>query len=294
MKYPAIGAESTKLLLTMGSILISSPALGDVIYEQNFESWSNADAMWSTQTTSSLGGAYSRVLGRFGTESASLNILATQGNSSGGSSPSTGVHEVNLKWYEDNQIRQSFPESPGGGGGPGGSNGSGSTNDHPINFNDLDIGGGAAGPAMFEAGTYVLHFDLMLFDSWDGNSPEWGTDSISVAVNGQTLFHEVFHSTSDEFDTIFPDERPGLNAFDPQWGDSIYRDLTVTIDLLEAVDQLNIDFLGVISQDITDESWGLDNILVERLSDARSLAVPAPGALSLLGLGGVICTRRRR
>lgn len=292
MQYLAIGADNTKLLLTLGVILVSSPALGDVIYEQNFESWSNADSMWSTNTTSSLGGAYSTVLGRFGTESASLNILATQGNSSGGSSPSTGVHEVNLKWYEQNQIRESFPDSAGGGGG--GSIGGNSSNGRPINFNDLDTGGGVAGPPMFEAGTYLLHFDLMLFDSWDGNSPMWGTDSVSVAVNGVTLFNEVFHSSTSEYETIVADERPGLNAFDPQWGDSIYRDLTVTIELTQAVDRLSIDFLGVISQDIDDESWGLDNILVERLTGARSSVVPAPGVLSLLGLGGMIGSRRRR
>ena len=300
MRTLAFRVNTTGLILLLGTALAPSSALADVIYQENFENWNNSNAQWSSSTQASLGGTYSTILGRFGAESIRLNIQATTANSGGnaGGEPGSTPFNITTTQFSNNHERQPYPDSSGGGGQGG------PTGDTDFDIPQLNLGGAISdgtnpGPPMFGPGTYAVHFDLMLFDSWDGNYAPYGPDSFAVAVNGQTLFDERFYSSAYGSNLNFrnPDEVPALNAYDTLWADSIYRDITVLIELTQATDQLNIDFIGSTTQSLNDESWGLDNILIESISPARSTSVPeipAPGTLMILGGSMGMLTRRKR
>ena len=135
----------------------------------------------------------------------------------------------------------------------------------------------------------------MLFDSWDGDWGVNGTDSFAVAFNGETVFNEIFFAHLTERNFRAADEIPGLNAYNTRWVDNIYRNITIEIDIEQSVDHITLDFIGSPNQSINDESWGLDNVLVERLSTIGSVPeVPAPSSLLLLGSGFGLVTRRKR
>lgn len=290
--------RGAKALLAGGAMFGASLASGDVIYQQDFENWSNAGGLWSSNTQASLGGPYTNVLGRFGTESVRLSILATPSNSSGnsGDEPDTTPFNINVNHLDRDHTRESFPDSSGG-GGHGGPIGDTNFDQPQIDLGGTITNGNNTGDPMFGAGIYAVHFDLMLFDSWDGDYAPYGPDSISVAINGQTLFNEFFHSSAygSGFNFRDPDETPALNAYDGRWIDSIYRDITILVELTEASESLSIAFSGNTSQGLADESWGLDNILVERVSGLRSTPeVPVPGTLAILGGGLGLLGRRKR
>lgn len=287
-------------LLLLSGLCLGSPALGDVIYQQDFEDWNNTDGLWSNQTTANLGGSYTTVLGRFSTTTVNLNIRATldnSGSSNGGGNPSdSNSFNITLDSYEDHKSPVPvFDNSSGGLGQPGPS-----TPPEPdtprLGLGGAVSGGNTPGEPMFGPGTYAVHFDLMLFDSWDGDYAPNGPDSISIGVNGVTRFSEFFHSSSypEGFNFREPDETPADNAYDARWEDSIYRNITVLFDLDEEVDALDIDFIGNTSQDLADESWGLDNIMIEQVSSFRTVPVPVPGTLAIFGMGLGLVGRRKR
>jgi len=290
-----LNLRSAKLLLASGAILGTSLASADVIYQQDFENWNNAGAQWSTSTKSTLGGPYSTVLGRFGNDSVTLNVLATRDNNGGFGSPDGNPFNITHDTVDDQQNALPFLDQSGGGG----SGGTGeSTHDSPT-FNlgqAIQDQNANQGPPRFGPGSYSLRFDLMLFDSWDGNDPTWGTDSVSVNINNETKFNEVFLSYTDQYNTWNPSEVPEFNAYDDQWIDRIFRDIEVEFELTQATDLLSIEFIGQISQSINDESWGIDNISLELNSLARTSSpqVPVPGTLVALGGGLGLMSRRKR
>lgn len=283
-----------KLLLVGGMLIGSSAANADVIYQQDFENWSNAQGLWSSQVVADLGGPYTKVLGRYGTDRVTLNLLATEANSSGGGQPSGGPHDVTLNWFHDNDFSEPIPEGSGGGGWAGSGN-NGNLDGPTIDFGDLNTGGdngGNSGPPMFVAGTYAVHFDLMQFDSWDGYNTPHGMDSFAVEINGERVFDEFLFVGTLDRNFRLPDETPSQNVYNPNWADHIYRDIVLLVELSDPTDRLQIDFIGSLSQSLADESWGIDNILVERVVSGS--AVPAPGVLSLFGAGLGLVSRRKR
>ena len=243
-------------LLLLSGLCLGSPALGDVIYQQDFEEWNNTDGLWSNQTTANLGGSYTTVLGRFSTTTVNLNIRATldnSGSSNGGGNPSDGnSFNITLDSYEDHKS--------------------------PVPVFDNSSGGlGQPGPS---------------------TPPEPDTPRLGLggAVNGVPRFSEFLHSSSypEGFNFREPDETPADNAYDARWEDSIYRNITVLFDLDEEVDALDIDFIGNTSQDLADESWGLDNIMIEQVSSFRTVPVPVPGTVAIFGMGLGLVGRRKR
>ena len=289
-----------QLLLLIGASL-ATPALADVIYQQDFENFTNAEGLWSSNNQSALGGTYTTVLGNFGAQTVNLNILANESNSTGssvGGNPGSNPFNITVTQLDAQRHRQPYPESGSTGGGPGGNTNSTAPDVPSLNLGEAISGsnGGGDQPPIFAAGTYRLHFDLMLFDSWDGAFPTYGPDTFGVAMNGQTLFDEILWVHAPDRNFRLPDESPEQNVFNQNWADIIYRDIALDLDLNEATDRLLIDFIGGTTQSLDDESWGIDNILVEYIPSLQASTpdVPAPGSLVLLGAGSGLFLRRRR
>lgn len=300
----------TKLSILTG-LSLHSLAIAGPIYSNDFEqAGSDPSAVWSSTLRRDLGGPYSTFLGRFGNTSIDFTLHATASNthglpssSGGGSGGDNPDRPFNLVSKEIRFDRQPIPELDSGGGGGGGKPPSG--NIPPANPpHKFDLGGafnngGNQPPStdpLFTVGTYALVFDLMIFDSWDSNYSNNGPDSFSVVINGTKHFDEFFdaHNLNNNFKSP---ELPVQNAYNPNWQDQIYRDVTILFDVTQATDRFDIAFVGSLTQSLQDESWGLDNVRIESVGQLRGASVPmipAPGALSLFAAGLGLAARRKR
>lgn len=292
-------------LATLATMALGVPALAGPIYSDDFESpHADTAGLWSHGHTTSLGGTYSTILGRFSSESVTLSLNATEANTAGlGGDPGDPGDQGGRQWNLNSRpvardrIPVPLPDGSGGGGGrpPGPSGG------FDLSGPSLDLGGALGGsgndaprdPA-FTEGTYALTFDLMLFDSWDANYEGYGPDTFRVDINGETVFDEFLevHWLPNNF--RMPDEIPEYNVFDTRWDDLIYRDITLEFEITEDTDRFDFAFIGSLNQNINDESWGIDNVRVSRVDPLLARSVPTPGAIALLGMGLGMGLRRQR
>lgn len=156
----------------------------------------------------------------------------------------------------------------------------------------------------------TIAFDLYIIRSWDGNitTPGVGPDIWSYGMVHQDLGEHTF------FATTFANQPSAWNrsqSYPLAYGDGespmysgameinslgyTHRDFDLSsvyhmeFTMPEHTDSsATFWFRASGLQDLADESWGLDNVRV------TVSGVPAPGALALLGLGGVMMGRRRR
>lgn len=289
-------------ILGMLPLLATAGALANPIYSTDFESSASLGPGWSNTLRTSLGGPYTTVLGRFGNRSVDFNLRATAENTAGldQGGGETGYERFNITINRYEWDQNPVPVYDGGGPGPGGG---GNPNTPDLsNIFDLgeainDDGGQHNGQIAFTPGTYSLTFDLMLFDSWDGNYEGYGPDSFAVDINGQRLFDELLETQWLPNNFRLPDELPELNVYSQSWRDVIYRDITLSFEVQETTDLFSFSFIGTLDQGINDESWGIDNVRVDQVSSRFSGSapmVPAPSTLALLGAGLGLTTRRRR
>jgi hypothetical protein len=158
-------------------------------------------------------------------------------------------------------------------------------------------------PDVREGDQVSLSFDFCAIRSWDGDAGGGGPgpDRFSVAVdNGPLLLSETFAvgdckskhrmSYSPFPGKIASESRGGSHkndtlGYDWRGGvlDAIWR---FQFDFLAPTDGLSLRFSASGLQEITDESWGLDNVHVT--------AIPAPGVPALVGLGTALIARRKR
>lgn len=166
------------------------------------------------------------------------------------------------------------------------------------------------------AGMMRLAFDFYAIRSWDGSSAgsefSYGDDVFSVKVGDSLLLNDSFSNGNPAGQTYGPDahnapmtgaaERYSLGyVFDDGIQnisyniDAVYR---LVFDFDFAGGLLNFTFSGMLDQGLSDESWGLDNVLLTMADKAVSPTetLPEPSALALLGLGGLLLgySRRRR
>lgn len=159
--------------------------------------------------------------------------------------------------------------------------------------------------------TTTIEFDLFILKSWDGsqvnhvagNQGVIGPDSFQFSVDGVTLLDETFQNPFYTFTQSYPDggSNPPLTGAEevntlgyygtgPNQrleGDSVYHlEFTIT----HTADNMQLDFSALLQDeanngdDPTDESWGIDNVIVS--TDAAP-AVPEPSSIVLLGIGGI-------
>jgi hypothetical protein len=109
---------------------------------------------------------------------------------------------------------------------------------------------------------YVLEFDLMIIDSWDGSGYP-GPDYFSVNVGGNRLFHHTFSQFGG------PQTYPGAPTLGGRnfgwsgWNDAIYRGISIPFVAASAI--TSIQFYDGGLQGLSDESWGIDNVDVQGL-----------------------------
>ena len=157
-------------------------------------------------------------------------------------------------------------------------------------------------------------FDLYMIRTMDGNGPD-GPDPWSLTENGNTLISTNF-ATADLLGQT--QSFGGSNGsggyltgghYAPYTGAAEIKTLGylyggadydgvwhLSFTFADSSSALALDFLGQPNQDITDESWGLDNVVV------KTNAAPVPeasttvslGLLLALGMVGLVVAGRRR
>ncbi|GFE61251.1 hypothetical protein [Geobacter sp. AOG2] len=151
------------------------------------------------------------------------------------------------------------------------------------------------------AGLATVSFDVYFIRSWDGNSQVFGPDYFNVAINNSLCLSETFSngdlsvqpnaSQASERYTLGYSYYNGLPEYNVTYTnmDSVYH---FVLTLPNVSDLLSITFWGQGLQDnyITgldgssyfDESWGLDNVMVD------VVPVPEPSCVWMLFAGMLI------
>ncbi len=157
----------------------------------------------------------------------------------------------------------------------------------------------------------TVSFDLFVIRSWDGNGkygqgPDfWAVDEGPVPqVPEDWDFVTTFSNWSGDDNQCFPDpwdlgdHPPRTGAlendtlgflYDPAVGDPYIQDSVYhrSVSIPHTGDTLTISFGALGLQELSDESWGLNDVRVE-------VDVPEPATAFLLVLGGATALRRFR
>ncbi len=142
-----------------------------------------------------------------------------------------------------------------------------------------------------------VDFLLALIDSWDGLEEEnWGPDSFNIAIDGVTMFSEVFSNRGGDagrgtydgpaVNMLADPSSLGFNAW--HLDSAIAFSGAGALEFAHTGSTLTIEFWasGQAWQGGTDESFGIDNLSVT--------LVPTPGAAGAMLLATGFATRRRR
>jgi hypothetical protein len=127
-----------------------------------------------------------------------------------------------------------------------------------------------------------LNFDLYIIDSWDGGSDTFG---LSGDLTRAWSFRDYAGTQGDSYPGE-PDVYAPLD-FTASFSDSIYRDLRDN-DLRHGFvfahtgDTLTVTFYGQNLQELSDESWGIDNVRVAVGGRMRVLPLTPEGAPGVL------------
>lgn len=150
-------------------------------------------------------------------------------------------------------------------------------------------------------GLVTISFDVYFIRSWDGNNQDFGPDYFNVAINNSLYLSETFSngdlsvqpnaSQASERYTLGYSYYNGLPGYNVTYAnmDSVYH---FVLTLSNVSDLLGITFWGQGLQDnyvtgldgssYLDESWGLDNVIVD------VVPVPEPSCIWMLFAGMVI------
>lgn len=146
----------------------------------------------------------------------------------------------------------------------------------------------------------TISFDLYVIQSWDGTGNLGsGPDALKFTADGTVLLDATFANRIGSTQS-YSDATPlGGGPFDAKtdadaeanlgyadfFGSSTTYNLSFTI--AHSASDLSLVLEGFGLQDIGDESWGIDNVVV-------AAPVPEPATLAVVGLGLVAMRRRLR
>jgi len=123
--------------------------------------------------------------------------------------------------------------------------------------------------------SYALDFDLYVLDSWDGVA---GPDYFNVAIDGTQRFHEIF-SNYDGEPPVQPQTYPGSPEGGRHLGMGVYVDAIyrkIRVQFTAGGTSAAVTFSGQNLQDLTDESWGIDNVGVRKAVEIAPVTVTVP------------------
>lgn len=115
--------------------------------------------------------------------------------------------------------------------------------------------------------SYTIGFDLYVIDSWDGNGDG---NAVVIEADGNQLFNYTFSNYNGDPPNqpqSYP-SGPDVGRFDMGFAgyvDAIYR--RIEVSFIAGGTSTAITFRGQNVQDISDESWGIDNVSVKKTSD---------------------------
>ncbi|MEM7363410.1 MAG: hypothetical protein AAF525_05265 [Pseudomonadota bacterium] len=155
---------------------------------------------------------------------------------------------------------------------------------------DIAQGSGVQVFGMGDHDTVRVSFDLIAIDSWDGSSPTGGVvdpDFFNVVIDVGLEFSHTIDFVIQEDGSIFDSDADLLTHggvslhTNPLFSESAYH---VILEVPHFYDDLTVVFFasGDGWQGGIDESWGMDNLLIESLGAS---AVPLPLPVFLLGMG---------
>lgn len=153
----------------------------------------------------------------------------------------------------------------------------------------------------------TISFDLYIINTWDGNSSSSGPDRWRLKMDAATLLDATFSQHISSYYQSYPDwtgsgshprhtgaEEVGTLGYS---GNGYILDSVYHLEFVALHTDANViySFSGLNLQALTDESWGLDNIIVS----TNATSVPEPSCLAaiwgLLGtLGLTVANNRRR
>ncbi|MBI2471526.1 MAG: hypothetical protein HYV59_09835 [Planctomycetes bacterium] len=135
----------------------------------------------------------------------------------------------------------------------------------------------------------TIELDLFIIHSWDGNPWNWGPDIWGIDINGSTTLKKTTFSNGYGPGQAYPGDYTNSSTYDSNsartgavenntlgygsggWGDSVYH-LSFTSSHSDS--SVAFNFFGQNLQAVSDESWGLDNVVVkiEPVSTAVTLS----------------------
>jgi len=152
----------------------------------------------------------------------------------------------------------------------------------------------------------TITFDFITIRSWDGNSSLYGPDLLEFKVDDTLAFRSSFSNTTyrQSFPNAYPASHPArsgavaFNSLGYIWRspglfvgpmDATYR-ITRTVRHTAPVANFHFNvFLDDPGQDITNESWAIDNVavsIIPHITPTTSPAPPAPPKKNVPGTGG--------
>jgi hypothetical protein len=148
------------------------------------------------------------------------------------------------------------------------------------------FGGGATSAKTFALSgaqsAVTISFDFYRFDSWDGET----FTASATATDGSNSVNEI---------GFFFDGGP-TNVYNPSWTD---RKTPLSFVLNTSATSFTLTFSSTLDQGFSDESWGVDNLLItdnSRIDPGPGVPEPSSWALMILGFGtaGAMLRRRER
>jgi hypothetical protein len=135
---------------------------------------------------------------------------------------------------------------------------------------------------------YSLFFDLYIIDSWDG-----GSDRFKVDVAGVNCFDHSFYyynPPANQSYPLAPDVGPSPLGFG-EWNDSIYRNIEIAFQAVS--NQQELVFYGEGLDSLDNESWGIDNVVVQDYEPTSFVETSLPTGSSATALAWFSITAGR-